>query len=109
MHDKYILRYLPLFYDDLESILKYITEELHNRDAAVNLLNSVETAIKNRLPIAESFEQFHSRKERRYPYYRIYVENYIIFYVVIKENGLKCMEVRRIIYRGRDLFNSELI
>ena len=48
--------------------------------------------------MAEAFEPFHSRKERRFPYYRIYVKNYIIFYVVLSQSGQKIMEVRRILY-----------
>ena len=47
---------------------------------------------------AEAFEQFHSRKERKYPYYRIYVKHFIVFYVVIPENDHKVMEIRRFLY-----------
>ena len=38
------------------------------------------------LPVAESFEPYHSIRERKYPYYRIYVDNYVIYYVVISDN-----------------------
>lgn len=92
----YKLHYLPLFYDDLEQRVIYISETLHNPQAANDLLDAVESAILNRLPFAESFEPYDSPKEREFPYYRIYVNNYTIFYVVI-DNGLgqKIMEVRR--------------
>lgn len=65
MLDKnYRLRYLPLFYDDLD---------------------------------------YHSSRERRYAYYRIYVDNYVIYYVVIDDDpeGL-VMEVRRFLYKGQN-------
>ena len=39
-----------------------------------------------RLPLAESFEPYHSVREGRYSYYRIYVDNYIIYYVVIDDD-----------------------
>lgn len=39
---KYILRYLPLFYDDLEEKVVYIAEKLHNAKAAHDLLDAVE-------------------------------------------------------------------
>ena len=42
---KYKLRYLPLFYKDLEEKIVYIAEELHNEKAANDLLDEVETAI----------------------------------------------------------------
>ena len=102
MQDKYILRFLPKFYEDLDEIVFYICDVLNNKSAAERLLNSVEAAIMARLPIAESFEAYRSLKNRRYPYYRIYVNNYIIFYVIIEVADQKIMEVRRILYRGQN-------
>ncbi len=102
-NNAYELRYLPLFYDDLEEHVMYIAEVLCNIDAANALLDSVEAAILKRLPNAESFEPYHSRQDRKYPYYRIYVKDYTIYYVVIPEkNGKKIMEVRRILHNLQD-------
>ncbi len=95
----YELQYLPLFYDDLLATVKYLSEVLHNPKAANKLIDDVENAILNRLLNAEAFEPFHSLKERRYPYYRIYVNNYIVYYVVIEH---RIMEVRRLLYVGRN-------
>ena len=95
----YELQYLPLFYDDLLATVKYLSEVLHNPKAANKLIDDVENAILDRLPNAEAFEPFHSLKERRYPYYRIYVNNYIVSYVVIEH---RIMEVRRLLYVGRN-------
>lgn len=98
-NERYELRYLPLFYEDLEEKVLHIADELHNPQAANDLLDEVESAILERLPFAESFEPYHSTKERRYPYYRIYVKNYVIYYVVIDdESDHKIMEVRRILH-----------
>ena len=100
---KYKLRYLPLFYEDLEQKVIYITEELHNQKAANDLLDAVENAILERLSVAESFEVYNSIRERRYPYYRIYVKNYVIWYVVIDdESEDKIMEVRRFLYNKQN-------
>lgn len=99
----YELRYLPLFYEDLEQNVIYISETLHNEKAANDLLDAVEKAIMERLPIAESFEPFRSVKERQYKYYRIYVKNFVIYYVVIDGIGSKkIMEVRRFLYNKQD-------
>jgi len=99
----YKLRYLPLFYEDLSETLDYINNKLGNPQAAGNLLDLVEKAILERVPVAESFEPFRSLRERKYPYYRIYVKNYVIYYVVIHdENQGKIMEVRRFLYKGQD-------
>ncbi len=99
----YKLRYLPLFYEDLSEKITYISETLQNPQAANNLLDLVEKAILDRQPVAESFEQYHSMKERRYPYYRIYVKNYVVYYVVIDDEGPeKVMEVRRFLYNKQN-------
>ena len=100
MNEKhYKLRFLPLFEEDLKEIVDYITHRLKNPIAAEALISDVQTAIRDRLFCAEAFEQYHSAKERQYPYYRITVRNYTIFYVVIDD----VMEVRRIIYSRRDI------
>ena len=98
---RYELRILPLFEEDLNEIVDYITFRLQNPIAAGNLVDAIEAAIQERLHCAESFEPYRSDRERRYPYYRIQVKNYTIFYVVIGNT----MEVRRIIYSRRNLQN----
>lgn len=95
----YKLRFLPLFEDDLNGIVGYIAFRLKNPIAAETLVNDVQKAIQDRLSCAESFEPYHSAKDRQYLYYRISVRNYTIFYVVIDD----VMEVRRIVYSRRDL------
>lgn len=46
MYDKrYRLRYLPLFYEDLDEKITYIAEKLKNPKATSDLLDKVEKAI----------------------------------------------------------------
>ena len=102
----YSLRYLPMFYDDLEEQVMYISDVLCNAAAANNLIDTVESAILKRLPNAESLEPYHSKKERKYPYYRICVKNYTIYYVVIQNGaGAKIMEVCRILHNRQERDN----
>lgn len=70
----YQLRYLPLFEQDLISTANYITNVLKNEDAALRLIDDVETAILERLNNPLAFEPYYSSKKRDYPYYRIYVK-----------------------------------
>lgn len=96
LNQKYTLRYLPLFYEELESAGTYIVKRLGNPIAAENLLNKVERAILERVENnPEGYEPVLSKKKRDFPYYRIYVGNYIIYYVVIPEGNERVMEVRR--------------
>ena len=96
---EYQLRYLPLFEQDVNAVKKYISATLKNPVAAMNLIESTDEAIIKRLESPLGYEPYHSVRERKYPYYRIYVGNYIIFYVVIGN----VMEVRRFIYSKRNL------
>ena len=96
---RYELRILPLFEDDLNEIVDYITYRLRNLIAAEALIDEVEKAIYERLSCAESFAPYPSSRERKYPYYPIQVKNFTIFYVVIGNT----MEVRRIIYSRRNM------
>jgi plasmid stabilization system protein ParE len=96
---QYKLSILPLFEDDLNEIVDYITLRLHNPIAAENLVDEVEKAICERLSCAEAFEPYPSTRDRLHPYYRIQVKNFTIFYVVTGD----IMEVRRILYSRRDL------
>lgn len=101
---KYKLRYIPLFYEDFNEILTYIRDELKNPVAASKLIDLVEAAILERLTSPESFEKYHSVRERKYPYYKIRIKNYTVFYVVIDvTTNEKIMEVRRIMYSARKL------
>ena len=102
MNDKkYKLTYLPLFQNDLLNAVDYISNVLKNPVAANNLIDEIENAIKKRLQAPEAFESYQSAIERKHIYYRIYVGNYTIFYVVNND----VMEIRRLIYGKRDLSN----
>lgn len=103
MPDEYRLSYLPLFYEELENTVRYIAETLGSPTVAMNLVDKVEEAILKRKTCAESFEPYHSLRDRALPYYRIYVDNYVVYYVVIREaDGSKTMEVRRFLYGGQN-------
>ena len=95
---EYTLRYLPLAKQDLSEIVNYIQNNLENPIAAENTLSKIEAAILERLESPESFAVWQSKKQRPYPYRKINVGNYTVWYVVIDH----IMEVRRILYSRRD-------
>lgn len=101
MEDRYTLRYLPLFEEELTDIVNHIKYKLKNPSAADNLVTEVEKAIIKRSLSPLSFEPCHSIYDREHDYYRIYVKNYVVYYVVIDD----VMEVRRIVYSRRDREN----
>ena len=100
-NETYQLHYLPLFEQDLLETVNYISNVLQNKNAAERLTDDAEKAILKRLDNPLAFETYHSAKKREHPYYRIYVRNYTVFYVVIGN----VMEVRRLIYAARNIDN----
>lgn len=99
MNKKYTITYLPLFYRDMDKITKYIAQKLKNKVAADNLISEVKQKIEKRAYNPISYEKYSSSTKRKNIYYRLYVKNYIIFYIV--KNDI--MEVRRILYNKRNL------
>ncbi len=95
---QYKIRYLSTFESDLLDAVRYIDEVLQNPDAADRLIDAVEGDVVERSNCPLSFEPYPSKRERKHPYYRIYVNNYTVYYVVI--DGV--MEVRRFLYGGRN-------
>lgn len=96
---KYRVRTLARFQANLLQITDYITNVLGNASAADRLVDHVVSSIRKRAENPLSFEAVQSVRDRQHPYYRIYVDNYIVFYVVIDD----VMEVRRLVYKGRNI------
>jgi len=98
---QYKLKYLPYFERDLYEIVDYITYNLSNPTAAMNLVDDIEKAILERQKNPLSYEAFPTKRNRQNPYYRIYVNNFTIYYVVIDD----VIEIRRVLYNKRDVNN----
>ena len=96
---EYQLRYTPSFDEDFTETVRYIAEVLQNPQAAEKLIDDTEKMIMERLKAPCAYQPFKSVRARKYPYYRINVHNYAVFYVVIDH----VMEVRRFLYSGREL------
>ena len=94
----YSIRYLPTFSKDLNSISHYMINTLENKNIAENFYLEVKKEIEKRSFSPEAFEVYRHTKDGKYKWYRIYLKNFTIFYVVA--NGT--MEVRRILYNKRN-------
>ena len=97
-NNKYTIRYSSTYINQFNSILKYIVNNLKNKIAAENFYNEVIKEIEKRSENPEGYEKYISTRKRKNTYYRIYVKNYTIFYIV-KDN---IMEIRRILYSRRN-------
>lgn len=95
----YNLRYLPLFWDDLNSAVTYIAQVLKSPAAAKRLLDRTERAILDHARHPTMAAIYRTQRLRDHTYYWFPVGNYMVFYVV---DG-NVMEVRRFLYGARDL------
>lgn len=93
------LRYLPLFWDDLNAAVSYIADTLQNPAAATRLLDQVEKAILDHAEAPTAAATYKTTRSRPLPYYWFAVGNYLVFYVVFDD----IMEVRRFLYGARNL------
>nr|WP_315052321.1 type II toxin-antitoxin system RelE/ParE family toxin [uncultured Lachnoanaerobaculum sp.] len=98
---KYKLSFLPLFEADLIEITDYISNNLNNPEVALRLVDDIEIEINRRLETPLAFAPYPISKNRPYPYYRINIRNFSVFYVVIDDT----MEVRRVLYAKRNIDN----
>ena len=104
MQEKLKIRYTDSFDRDLDETAYYISNDLHDPDAADRFLSEVETAIeKQRSHDPEIFTVYAYSAENGLPYYRIIVGNFIVLYVILEEDGEKVMEVRRVLYGRRNI------
>lgn len=100
-NNKYTIMYTATFIKQFDNISKYFVYKLKNKIAAEKFYDEVVTEIEKRSENPESFEKYKSSRKRKNTYYRIYVKNYTIFYVV-KDNVI---EIRRIYYSQRNFEN----
>ena len=101
---QYKLRYLPLFWDDLNSAVTYIAQTLKNPTAAQRLLDSTELAIFSHLKNPTMGRIYHGHRKHATTYYYFSVGNYLAFYVVEGDT----VEMRRFVYGARDLTKLRL-
>ncbi len=99
MSKLYSLRYLPIFWEDLNRATSYIAFNLNNPAAAMRLVDNVEAGIFDHLQNPTMAPTYPSTRNRPNPYYRFYVGNYMVSYVVIDD----VVEVRRLLYKSQDI------
>ena len=99
--NKYMIKYLSSFSEELDEIIYYITLILKNKKAAEKLLQNVQNAIEQRSESPESYEIYKSKANMKYDWYRIYIGYFTIFYTV--RNTI--MEITHIIYSSRNFDN----
>ena len=94
------VRYLPLFWEDLSGTASCIAFDLQNPAAAQRLVDFVEEDILEHLKNPTMAPTYRTTRNRPMPYYWFRVGNYRVFYAVDGD----MVEVRRLLYRSRDIW-----
>ncbi len=96
----YKLEYLPVARKDMLEIVRYISRELQNPDAAVRLATELVDAAESVLTFPYATPAYHPIRPLKYEYRKILVQNYLMFYWIDEEK--KLVTVARVIYGKRD-------
>ena len=96
----YDLEYLPAARKDLVDIVRYISQELQNPDAAEHLaIEMIEIAEKTQIfPYANPAH--HPIRPLKNEYRKVFVQNYVMFYWVDEKK--KRITIARVLYAKRD-------
>lgn len=95
MSGQYSLRYLPAAEQDLVDILDYIARD--NPDAARAFVDRVEQGIGRLACFPKSGPQPRDPRLRRLGYRVLVVDDYLVFYVLIRHT----VQIRRVIHGAR--------
>ena len=106
MPSEYVLKLLPQAERDLDEIFDYITHELKNAAAALNLIDEIISALTSledmpkRCPLCEIAEL------QKDGYRKCIVNNYVSLYTI--DEHLKTVNVAKVFYGMRDYKNLGL-
>lgn len=99
----YEIQFLPVSRQDITEILLNISDKLNAPKAAQDLLDSFEHSFVVLKQFPYSYKRYNPIKPLEDEYRMFMVKNYAVFYCV--QEPQKIVEIRRIIYSGRDLEN----
>lgn len=86
--------YLPVAINDLRGILDYITVNLKDPKAAMDLVDTIEKSISRLQQFPYSCRVYQTIHYTEYEYRMLPVKNYLVFYVVTEHE----VEIHRIVY-----------
>ena len=87
MANNYTIKMTPKAADDLESIYRYISEELFAESSATNILERLEKEIMILREFPFSCNHVADEYLRNRGYRKLIVDNYIVFYLIEEEKN----------------------
>ena len=96
----YKLEYLPVARNDMIEIVRYISIELQNPDAAERLAVEMIDAAESVLKFPYATPVYRTIRPLKHEYRKIIVKNFLMFYWV--DEGKKLVTIARVVYAKRD-------
>ena len=96
----YKLEYLPIAQQDMIDIVRYISYELKNPDAAEHLAEKFVEAAESVLDFPYALPVYQPMASLKHEYRKILVQNFLMFYWIEEEK--KLVTIARVIYAKRD-------
>ena len=96
----YKLEYLPVARKDMLEIVRYISGELKNPNAADHLAVELINVMENVLTFPYATPVYQPIRPLKHEYRKILAHNYLMFYWVDEDKGL--VTVARVVYAKRD-------
>lgn len=96
----YKLEYLPAALHDMVDIIRYISVELKNPDAADKLASEFVSSSDSLIEFPYKNPVYYPIRPLKKEYRKLLVKNYIMFYYVDEMN--KTITISRVIYAKRD-------
>ena len=96
----YKLEYLPVARKDMLEIVRYISQEVQNPDAAARLAVELVDATEGVLLFPYANPTYQPIRSLKHEYRKILVQNHLMFYWVDEEK--KLVTVARVVYAKRD-------
>ena len=97
----YKLFFLPVAKRDINGIVLYISDTLDAPQAALDLLDDLETGTEHLREFPYMCRLFDIGIPFEFEYRALPVNNYLVFYVVRED--IKTVEIHRVIYAKRDM------
>lgn len=96
----YKLEYLPVARKDMLEIVRYISQELQNPDAAARLAVELVDATEGVLLFPYANPTYQPIRSLKHEYRKILVQNHLMLYWINEEK--KLVTVARVVYAKRD-------
>lgn len=96
----YKLEYLPVARKDMLEIVRYISQEVQNPDAAARLAVELVDATEGVLLFPYANPTYQPIRSLKHEYRKILVQNHLMFYWINEEK--KLVTVARVVYAKRD-------